>query len=173
MNGYGKRLSLDSGATLLCRHSPLGLRPDGGEPCINDERRSWLQEVIVTARMSVKTSGVPITITAISGEDIRRTEHLRRRISIRRSRIDVALTSLDRASSPIPSADKGRYWRSRCVRATYFNDVPTVRDELGLPFRPSRILSPQRTQGNAVRYQLHSGAILFVHGVRPTGLKAT
>jgi len=124
-----------------------------------------LQEVIVTARHERENlQVVPISITAISGEDIRQKNIVSPDdFNTSVPGLTVAATSLDRASVTYTIRGQGQILGGPDPAvATYFNDVPTVVTSSGFLFDLENLEVLKGPQGTLFGVNSTGGAVLFV-----------
>ena len=129
-----------------------------------------LQEVTVTARRERENlQVVPISITAISGEDIREKNITSPDdFNTTVPGLTVAATSLDRASVTYTIRGQGQILGGPDPAvATYFNDVPTVVTSSGYLFDLENLQVLKGPQGTLFGVNSTGGAVLFVPA-RPT-----
>jgi len=129
-----------------------------------------LEEVTVTARRQRENlQVVPISITAISGEEIRE-KNITSPDDFNTSvpGLTVAATSLDRASVTYTIRGQGQILGGPDPAvATYFNDVPTVVTSSGYLFDLENLQVLKGPQGTLFGVNSTGGAVLFVPA-RPT-----
>jgi len=126
---------------------------------------SGLQEIIVTARHERENlQVVPISVTAIRGEDIRRKNITSPEdFNTTVPGLTVAATSLDRASVTYTIRGQGQLLGGPDPAvATYFNDVPTVVTGSGFLFDLENLEVLKGPQGTLFGVNSTGGAVLFV-----------
>ena len=129
-----------------------------------------LEEVTVTARRERENlQVVPISITAISGEEIREKNITSPDdFNTTVPGLTVAATSLDRASVTYTIRGQGQILGGPDPAvATYFNDVPTVVTSSGYLFDLENLQVLKGPQGTLFGVNSTGGAVLFVPA-RPT-----
>ncbi len=129
-----------------------------------------LSEITVTARRERENlQSVPISVTAITAEDIREKnitgpEDFNTTVP----GVTVAATSLDRASVTYTIRGQGQILGGPDPAvATYFNDVPTVVTSAGFLFDLENVEILKGPQGTLFGVNSTGGAVLFVPA-RPT-----
>jgi len=130
-----------------------------------------LEEVTVTARRERENlQVVPISITAISAEEIRQKNIVSPDdFNTTVPGLTVAATSLDRASVTYTIRGQGQILGGPDPAvATYFNDVPTVVTSSGYLFDLENLQVLKGPQGTLFGVNSTGGAVLFVPA-RPTG----
>ncbi len=124
-----------------------------------------LQEIIVTARHERENlQVVPVSITAISGDDIRQKNIVSPDdFNTTVPGLTVAATSLDRASVTYTIRGQGQILGGPDPAvASYFNDVPTVVTSSGFLFDLENLEVLKGPQGTLFGVNSTGGAVLYV-----------
>src|SRR5882672_5467247 len=171
MNGSRLLSSIALGSLLAWALSSAPAFADTATSGTSATSGAELEEVTVTARRERENlQVVPISITAISAEEIRQKNIVSPDdFNTTVPGLTVAATSLDRASVTYTIRGQGQILGGPDPAvATYFNDVPTVVTSSGYLFDLENLQVLKGPQGTLFGVNSTGGAVLFVPA-RPTG----